>query len=84
MLLAGLWKVHMLLALVVGALCNHNINDPHASPRVFISFKGKRQTSLVYFSPNHIPICLVFCASGFYVVSCIHAVLSSNSSVYRL
>lgn len=48
MLLAGLWKVHMLLALVVGALCNHNINDPHASPRVFISFKGKRQTSLVY------------------------------------
>eukprot|EP00063_Salmo_salar_P026972 XP_014001807.1 PREDICTED: semaphorin-3F-like [Salmo salar] len=44
MLLAGLWKVHMLLALVVGALCNHNINDPHASPRVFISFKELRST----------------------------------------
>ncbi|XP_041743731.1 semaphorin-3F-like isoform X1 [Coregonus clupeaformis] len=44
MLLDGLWTVHILLALVVGALCNHNINDPHASPRVFISFKELRST----------------------------------------
>ncbi|KAK6321626.1 hypothetical protein J4Q44_G00086020 [Coregonus suidteri] len=45
MLLDGLWTVHMLLALVVGALCNHNIIDPHAAPRVFISFKELRSTS---------------------------------------
>ncbi|XP_014021904.1 semaphorin-3F isoform X2 [Salmo salar] len=44
MLLDSLWTVHMLLALVVGALCNHNIIDPHAAPRVFISFKELRST----------------------------------------
>ncbi|KAM9524263.1 semaphorin-3F-like isoform 2-T2 [Salvelinus alpinus] len=44
MLLDSLWTVHMLLALVVRALCNHNIIDPHAAPRVFISFKELRST----------------------------------------
>ncbi|KAJ7999039.1 hypothetical protein DPEC_G00211250 [Dallia pectoralis] len=44
MLLDTLWTVLTFLALVVGALCNHNIIDPHAAPRVFISFKELRST----------------------------------------
>ena len=44
---AGLWTALFLLALSSSALGNLLINDPLAAPRVFISFKGKKNQNLI-------------------------------------
>ncbi|XP_067084326.1 semaphorin-3F isoform X2 [Osmerus mordax] len=46
MLLASLWTLHTLLVLSVRAL--GITNDPHAAPRVFISFKELRSTGTAH------------------------------------